>query len=78
MQIKPAQPDIAQLAADSKPPWTVSMHVNVRFTHQVTLAENMDAATQMVRSQVELFVNKARAEASAAGIEMKCDYLVTY
>lgn len=71
-------PDIAQLHADSAPPWTVSMHVNVQFTHDVTLAENMDAATALVRSQVELFLNKAKAEAALAGIEMKCDYLVTY
>ncbi|MDA8257961.1 MAG: hypothetical protein M0Z99_20440 [Betaproteobacteria bacterium] len=69
--------DIAQLAADSIPPWTVSMHVNVRFVKDVTLAENMDAATQLVRSQVELFVNKAKAEAALAGIEMRCEYLVT-
>lgn len=70
--------DIVQLAADSTPPWTVAMHINVRFQADVTLAENMDAATAMVRSQVELFVNKAKAEAAAAGIEMKCEYLVTY
>ncbi len=70
--------DIVQLAADSVPPWTVAMHINVRFVKNVTLAENMDAATAMVRSQVELFVNKAKAEAAAAGIEMKCEYLVTY
>jgi hypothetical protein len=80
MPIKPVPPeyDIAQPAADSTPPWTVAMHVNVRFVKEVTLAENMDAATRMVRSQIELFVNKAKAEAAAAGIEMKCDYLVTY
>ncbi len=71
-------PDIAQLAADSIPPWTVAMHVTARFTKDVTLAENMDAATQLVRSQVEMFVNKAKAEAAAAGIELKCEYLVTY
>ena len=64
--------------ADSLPPWTVSMHVNVQFTHHVTLAENMDAATAMVRSQVEMFLNKARDEAKQAGITMRCDYLVTY
>lgn len=72
------EPDIEQMHADSTPPWTVAMHVNIRFVSQVTLAENMDAATAMVRSQVELFVNKAKAEALAAGIEMKCDYQVTY
>lgn len=71
-------PDIAQLAADSIPPWTVAMHINARFTKEVTLAENMDAATQLVRSQVEMFVNKAKAEAAAAGIDLKCEYLVTY
>lgn len=70
--------DIVQLAADSTPPWTVAMHITARFQKEVTLAENMDAATAMVRSQVELFVNKARAEAEAAGITMTCDYLVTY
>ena len=70
--------DIAQLAADSTPPWTVSMHISARFQKDVTLAENMDAATQLVRSQVEMFVNKAKAEAAAAGIDLKCEYLVTY
>ena len=59
-------------------PYDVSMHVNIRFHHKVTLAENMDAATSLVRSQVEMFMNKAKAEAAQAGIEMKCDYLVTY
>lgn len=63
---------------DGPPPYTVAMHVNVRFVHVVTQAENMDAATRMVRSQIELFVNKAKAEAQSAGVEMKCDYLVTY
>jgi hypothetical protein len=63
---------------DGPPPFTVAMHVNVHFVHVVTIAENMDAATRMVRSQIEMFVNKAKAEAEAAGIEMKCDYLVTY
>jgi|GEM_PF-4150334 hypothetical protein len=72
------EPDILQMQADSKPPWTVSMHVNVQFHHVVSVAENMDAATQLVRSQVDLFLNKARAEAAQAGIEMRCDYLVTY
>lgn len=63
---------------DGPPPYTVAMHINVRFTHKVTLAENMDAATQLVRSQIELFLNKAKAEAQQHGIEMRCDYLVTY
>lgn len=72
------EPDILQMQADSKPPWTVSMHVNVQFRHEVSIAENMDAATALVRSQVELFLNKARAEAAQQGIEMRCDYLVTY
>lgn len=63
---------------DGPPSYTVSMHVNVQFTHDVTLAENMDAATALVRSQVELFLNKARDEAKQAGVEMRCDYLVTY
>ena len=70
--------DIAQLAADSIPPWTVAMHITARFTKEVTLAENMDAATHLVRSQVEMFVNKAKAEAAAAGVELKCECLVTY
>lgn len=72
------EPDIARMHADSVPPWTVAMHVNIRFTHVVTVAENMDAAQAMVANQVELLVNKAKAEASQAGIEMKCDYLVVY
>lgn len=63
---------------DGPPPFTVAMHVNVRFVHVVTQAENMDAAMRMVRSQIEMFLNKARAEATSAGIEMKCDYLVIY
>lgn len=63
---------------DPPGPYDVSMHVNVRFHHKVTLAENMDAATQLVRSQVEMFLNKAKREAEQAGIEMRCDYLVTY
>lgn len=63
---------------DSNPPWTVSMRVNLRFIKKVTVAENMDAATEMVARQVELFVNKAKAEASEAGIEMKNEPLVTY
>lgn len=63
---------------DAAPPYQVSMHVNVQFHHEVTLAENMDAATALVKHQVEMFLNKARAEAAAAGIEMRCDYLVTY
>lgn len=63
---------------DGPPPFTVAMHVNVRFVHVVTQADNMDAASAMVRSQIEMFLNKARAEATAAGIEMRCDYLVTY
>lgn len=70
--------DIVQMQADSTPPWTVAMHVKIRFTKEVTLAENMDAATAMTRSQIELFVNKAKAEAEAAGMTMSCDYLVTY
>lgn len=69
--------DIIQLAADSVPPWTVSMHVNIQFHHKVSLAENMDAAAALVRSQIEMFLNKAKAEADQAGIEMRCDYLVT-
>ena len=63
---------------DPAPPYDVSMHVNIRFHHRVTMAENMDAATEMVKSQVEMFMNKAKAEAAAAGIDMRCDYLVTY
>lgn len=63
---------------DGSPPYHVSMHVNVQFSHEVSMAENMDAATQMVRSQIELFLNKARHDAQQHGIEMKCDYLVTY
>lgn len=63
---------------DGEPPFTVAMHINVRFTQTVSDAANMDAATHLVRSKVELFVNKAKAEAEQAGIEMKCDYLVTY
>lgn len=63
---------------DALPPFTVAMHVRMRFVKTVTLAENMDAATDMVTSQVELLVNKAKAEAAAAGIEMKCDYVVAY
>lgn len=76
----PAAPVPAAPAAPAEPgpPWTVSMHVNVQFTHDVTLAENMDAATALVRSQVELFLNKARDEAKQAGVEMRCDYLVTH
>lgn len=53
------------------------MHVNIQFTHTVSMAENMDAAAQLVRSQVEMFLNKAKHEAAQAGIEMRCDYLVT-
>lgn len=63
---------------DSTPPWVVSMQISARFKKTVTLAENMDSATSLVRSQVELFVNKAKAEAAAAGIDMQCDFLVTY
>ena len=63
---------------DPPPPYHVSMHVNIKFHHDVTMAENMDAATSMVRSQVEMFLNKAKAEAEQAGIDMRCDYLVTY
>ena len=63
---------------DAPPPYQVSMHVNVQFRHEVTMAENMDAATAFVRSQIEMFLNKARAEAGQQGIEMRCDYLVTY
>lgn len=63
---------------DSAPPWTVSMHINVEFTHAVTIAENMDAATAMVGKQVEMFVNKAADEARAAGIDMRVHYMVTY
>lgn len=70
--------DIVQMQADSTPPWTVSMHIAARFQKEVTIAENMDAATQLVRSQVEMFVNKAKVEAAAAGIDLKCEYLVTY
>jgi len=63
---------------DGPPPYTVAMHVNIRFVHVVTQADNMDAAAAMVRSQIELFVNKAKAEAEAAGIQMKCGYMVAY
>lgn len=63
---------------DPSPPYHVSMHVNIQFNHAVSMAENMDAATSMVRSQVEMFLNKARDEAKQAGITMRCDYLVTY
>lgn len=63
---------------DPAPPYHVSMHVNIQFHHDVTLSENMDAATSMVRSQVEMFLNKAKHEAAQAGIEMRCDYLVTW
>lgn len=62
---------------DPPPPYGVSMHVNIQFHHTVTLAENMDAATSLVRSQIELFLNKAKSEAQQLGIEMRCDYLVT-
>lgn len=62
---------------DPPPPYSVSMHVNIQFHHQVTMAENMDAATALVRSQIELFLNKAKHEAQQHGIEMRCDYLVT-
>lgn len=72
------EPDILQMQADSKPPWIVAMHVHIRFVHEVTEAENMDAATQLVRSKVDMFLNKARAEAGREGIDMRCDYLVTY
>lgn len=58
--------------------FTVAMHVKIRFVKTVTLAENMDAATKMVFGQVELLVNKAKAEAAEAGIEMQCEPLVTY
>lgn len=71
-------PDIVQMQADSTPPWTVAMHITARFVKEVTVAENMDAATAMVRSQVEMFVNKAKVEAAAAGIDLKCEYMVTY
>lgn len=64
--------------AEESGPFKVSMNVHVQFHHTVSMAENMDAATQMVRSQIELFLNKARHEAQQHGIEMKCDYLVTY
>lgn len=47
---------------DPPPPFDVSMHVSIRFHHQVSMAENMDAATQMVQRQVEMFLNKAKAE----------------
>lgn len=63
---------------DPPPPYSVSMHVNIQFHHTVSMAENMDAATDLVKSQIEMFLNKAKAEALAAGIEMRCDYLVTY
>lgn len=63
---------------DPPSPYHVSMHVNVQFHHDVSMAENMDAATALVRSQVELFLNKARHEAQQHGIEMRCDYQVTY
>lgn len=65
-------------ASDSSPPWTVSMKVTAHFTHTVTLAENIETATDMVTRQVELFMAKAKAEAQQSGMTLKCDYLVTY
>lgn len=61
-----------------EPPVTVSMNVSIQFRHTVSRPESHDAAMRLVRSQIELFLNKARAEAGAAGIEMRCDYLVAY
>lgn len=63
---------------DPPPPWIVAMHVEARFVAEVTEAENMDAATALVRSKVELWVNKAKAEAGRDGIGMRCTYLVSY
>jgi hypothetical protein len=63
---------------DSAPPWTVVMHIKIRFKHVVSIAENMDAAHALVRSQVEMVVNKAKAEAAQAGIEMDCTYSLIY
>lgn len=63
---------------DAPPPYNVSMHVRIEFRHEVTMAENMDAATALVKSQVEMLLNKARREAQQLGIEIKCDYMVTY
>lgn len=64
--------------ADPPPPYHVTMHVRIEFRHEVSMAENMDAATTLVQSQVEMLLNKARREAQQLGIEIKCDYVVAY
>lgn len=63
---------------DPPGPYHVVMHLRIEFRHTVSLAENMDAATDLVKTQVEMFIRKARDEALAAGFEVKCDYMVTY
>lgn len=49
------------------PHYRASVQLNVVFHHTVTMAENRDAAHEIVRRQAELFTNKAREEALRCG-----------
>lgn len=70
-------PDL-NISLDPPTPYHVAMHLRMEFRHTVSLAENMDAATDLVKTQVEMFIRKARDEALAAGFEVNCDYMVAY
>lgn len=63
---------------DGAPPFTVSMHVTMRFSKRVTVANTLDEATDLVKRQVEIFVAKAKAEALETGFEANVDYMVSY
>lgn len=63
---------------DGAPPFTVAMHVSIRFTKRVTVANTLDEATDLVKRQVEMFIAKAKDEALNTGFEASADYVVSY
>lgn len=53
------------------PVFHVRRQVVIDFAHDVTMAESLDAAEQVVDGKIQLLLNKARNEAQQDGIQMR-------
>lgn len=71
-------PSDAPRHAESGPPYTVSRTVVLEFRHDCTITENLDAAGDLVSSQIRLALNKAAAECLPHGIKMQVVMGVDY
>lgn len=60
------------------PVYRVRRQVVIDFAHDVTMAENLDAADALVNSKIEMLLNTARREAEQQGIQMRVAMGMSY